>query len=94
MTLQKQLEHAKWQLENYVNVSETVACNIAIYQQEVERLEKLIADEARTEQVVDRSCCTGDHANAKAPWTCKCPCHDVHVESADIPVAPLDSIGE
>jgi len=70
MTLQKQLEHAKWQLENYVSVSETVACNIAIYQQEVERLEKLIAAEATAQA------------------------QDHHVESADIPVAPLDSIGE
>ena len=76
MTLQKQLEYARQQLESYTDVAERVACNIAIYQQEVERLEKLIAAEA-----------TAHEAQSK-------PVDGYRVESADIPVAPLDSIGE
>jgi len=27
-------------------------------------------------------CCMARHANAKAPWTCDCPCHDQPVDDA------------
>jgi hypothetical protein len=31
----------------------------------------------------DGSCCLREHANAKAPWTCPCKCHEVKACTKD-----------
>ena len=97
MTLQEQLEHAQWCVKHYIKEGEMAAIKVAMYQQEVTRLEGLICAQPTTEQpkVVASDAPTTDWYLGTYEVKPIEPTEAAErVESADIPVAPLDSIGE